>query len=79
MPGEQSSGRDGEITAARLAAPTQLTCRTSGRVADRATARRAYGSTIRLGPAQAQEDILDPLLGHAHDLGGTQRARSGGK
>jgi hypothetical protein len=74
MPGEQSPGRDRKVLPTGLAAPAQLTCWTSGRVTDRAAACRADGLTIRLGPAQAQEDILDTLFGHPHNLRYAQRA-----
>lgn len=34
---------------------------------------------FRLGPAQAQEYVLDPAVGHTHDLGGAERTRAGRK
>ncbi len=79
VPGEQGARGDREITMARLAAPSQLACRPPARIANRAAAVRTYRVSVRLGPAQAQEHVLDPAVGHAHDLGGAERARAGRK
>src|SRR5690348_6607490 len=66
---------DGEITMARLAAPPWMGCRSRARVADRAAAAWTDWSAVGVGPAQAPEHVFDPAVGHAHDLGGTERAR----
>src|SRR5689334_16326859 len=75
VPSEQGARGDGEITMARLAAPPWMGCRSRARVADRAAAAWTDWSAVGVGPAQAQEHILDPAVGHAHDLGGAERAR----
>src|SRR6185312_10260316 len=75
VPGEQGARGDGEITAARLAAPSRMGRRSRARVADRAAAARTDWSAVSAGPAQAQKHILDPAVGHAHDLGSAERAR----
>ena len=51
----------------------------AARVADRAAAARTDWFAVGVGPAQAQEHILDPAVGHAHDLGRAERARRRGK
>ena len=79
VPSEQRARGDREVAAARLAAPSQLACRPPARVADRAAAVWTDRFSVRLGPAQAQEHVLDPAVGHAHDLGGAERARAGRK
>jgi len=79
MPGEQGARGDREIVAARLAAPSQLALRPPARVADRATAVRTDGFSVCFGPAQAQKHVLHAGVGHAHDLGGAERACAGRK
>jgi len=78
-PGKQRARGDREVAAARLAAPSQLACKPTARVADRAAAIWTYRFAVRFGPAQAQEHVLDPAVGHAHDLGGTKRTRANRK
>src|SRR5690242_18160845 len=75
VPSEQGARGDGEITMARLAAPPWMGCRSRARVADRAAAAWTDWSAVGVGPAQAPEHVFDPAVGHAHDLGGTERAR----
>src|SRR5689334_20295457 len=75
VPSEQGARGDGEITMARLTAPPWMGCRSRARVADRAAAAWTDWSAVGVGPAQAPEHVFDPAVGHAHDLGGTERAR----
>src|SRR5689334_12132427 len=75
VPSEQGARGDGEITPARLAAPPWMGRRSPARVADRAAAAWTDWSAVGVGPAQAPEHVFDPAVGHAHDLGGTERAR----
>jgi len=79
VPGKQGARGDREITTARLAAPSQLACRPPARVADRAAAVWTDRLAIRFGPAQAQKHVFHAGVGHAHDLGGAERARAGRK
>src|SRR6185312_12789566 len=50
VPGEQGARGDGEITAARLAAPSRMGRRSRARVADRAAAARTDWSAVSAGP-----------------------------
>src|SRR5258708_6899386 len=48
-------------------------------VADRTAAARTDWFAVGAGPAQAQEHVLDPAVGHPHDLRGAERACRRGK
>ena len=79
VPGEQSARGNREIVPACLAAPSRTIHRPAARVANRAAAARAYRFAIGFGPAQPKEHVLNAAIGHAHDLGGTERARRRGQ
>jgi hypothetical protein len=65
VPGEQGTRGNGEISAARLAAPSRTSGRSRTRVAVRAAATRTDRSAVGVGPTQAPEHILHPLDGTA--------------
>ena len=79
VPGEQGAGGDREITPARLAAPARLALGSPTVVADHAAAGGTDRLAVGVGPAQAQEHVLDPAVRHPHDLGGAERTRRRGK
>ncbi len=74
-PGEQGAGGDREITPARLAAPARLALGSATVVDDHAAAVGTDRLAVGGGPAQPQEHVLDPAIGHPHDLGSAERAR----
>jgi hypothetical protein len=64
VPSEQGARGDGEILAARFASPARLARRSGAWVANRAAAAWTDGFSIRVGPAQAQEHIVDARVRH---------------
>ena len=65
--GEQRTGGDGEVLAARLAAPAQTPGRPTRRIDRLTTAVRADRLALGGSPADADEGVLDFLVRHAED------------
>ena len=66
MMGKKRPARNREVLPARLATPARGTVRTAAGIDDQATAMRAVGFALVVGPAEPNEDPLDLLIAHTH-------------
>ena len=73
--GEQCAAGDRKILAAGFAAPARCAVRPAAGIDDRATAVRAIGVAVVVGPAEADEGALGFLVAHAHHRRQRERPR----
>ncbi len=78
VPGEQRSGRERKVVAARFAAPARLTPRSTTGVTGRAATVRTDRLAVGLRLTQPKEDVLHPEVRHPHHLGEAERTCGGG-
>ncbi len=78
VPGEQRSGRERKVVAARFAAPARLAPHSTTGVTGRAATVRTDRLAVGLRPTQPEEHILHAKVRHPHHLGEAERTCGGG-